>query len=294
MNKFIISAIILLSGELTLSRCNSEYEPLEMVAYGQLERFDTLNFDLSGIVKHDDTIYVVADKPWNSFLYQIEFDVDKWKILKHRRVTNFERLDLEAIDVCNNIYYLTNEFTGSVYQMRNDTLTTLNIDFESIDQTPANWENAGLEAIAVDCENKRMYLVKERQPRLIFTVDMNSWKVIDQFDIPQTESIDFSDAKFDNGHLYVLERGGNYVTKINPETHEVVDKYHYKKEASFEQGKLYGPTKYGMGEALLITNNEIWIGWDNNGQTVTDHAKSTYGMKKNMPVIFKFKRPKGF
>ena len=139
-----------------------------------------------------------------------------------------------------------------------------------------------------------MYLTKERQPRDIISVDMNTWKIIDRFDIPQNESNDFSDAKYENGHLYILERNGNYISKINIDSKEVVEKYHYKHVASHPEGKLFEPSKYGMAEALLLLDDEIWIGLDNNGLFVSQFAKETYQLKGNEPIILKFKRPKGF
>ena len=49
-----------------------------------------------------------------------------------------------------------------------------------------------------------------------------------------------------------------------------------------------------MAEALLLTKDEIWIGLDNNGDEVTEHAKKTYQLQGREPVILKFKRPEGF
>lgn len=269
---------------------------LKLISVHQLIKSDTLNFDFSGIAQKGDSIFVVADKPWNTFLYTIRFDENGWYADSSRTISSTERFDLEAIDHCDDYFYLANEFTGSINQLAPGAteLKPLPINFQDFQLTPNTWGNAGWEGLAIDCDNQIMYLTKERQPRDIITVDMKNWTILDQFDIPQTESNDFSDAKYENGHLYLLERNGNYITKIDASTKNVIQKFHYKNVASHPNGKLYEPEKYGMAEALLLLENEIWIGLDNNGLNASDHARNTYNMTGNAPSILKFERPKGF
>ncbi|WP_420582863.1 SdiA-regulated domain-containing protein [Reichenbachiella sp.] len=269
---------------------------LELLSVHQLEKSDTLNFDLSGIAQVYNSIYVVADKPWNTFLYSLSFDENKWNADSSREFSSTERLDLEAIDYCKGNFYLANEYTGSINLLKPESndLIKLPINFEKYNLEPGTWKNAGWEGLTIDCDRQIMYLVKERQPRNIISVDMKNWKIIEQFDIPQQDSNDFSDAKFQNGYLYLLERNGNYITKVDVIKKEVIEKYHYQHVASHPNGKLYAREKYGMAEALLLFDKEIWIGLDNNGHEVSDHAKKTYQMKGNTPVILKFKRPEGF
>ena len=138
-----------------------------------------------------------------------------------------------------------------------------------------------------------LYLIKERQPRQVYQVDLSNHTLLTNFDIPNTESNDFSDAKFEKGHLYLLERNGNLITKINPESQQVVKKLSYKWLASHEKGKLYEPTPYGMAEALLLTEDEIWIGLDNNYLSSSSYGQSL-GIEGISPVIIRFKRPTEF
>lgn len=297
MRTLTLSLVLLLSCHWTnRPKAKNGYPKLELLSVHQLEKSDTLNFDFSGITQVDSSIYVVADKPWNTFIYSITFNESIWYVDSARSLVTSERLDLEAIDYCDGAFYLANEFTGTVNVLPEGSkdLLKLPINFEVHQLNPETWRNAGWEGLAVDCENQIMYLVKERQPRNIISVDMNKWKILEQFDIPQEESNDFSDVKFQNGFLYLLERNGNYVTKVDVAKKEVIQKYHYKHIASHPNGKLYIDEKYGMAEALLLLDDEIWIGLDNNGHEVSDHAKKTYQMKGNSPVILKFKRPKGF
>ncbi|UXX79595.1 SdiA-regulated domain-containing protein [Reichenbachiella carrageenanivorans] len=297
MRTLTLSLAILLSCRwFAASQDTSAYQELSFISIHQMAPMDSLNFDFSGIVSKGDSIFIVADKPWNTFLYSITFSEKKWIAHPYRQISSTEKLDLEAVDHCNGFFYLANEFRGSIYRLPTSTaeVQTLPINFKENNLAPSTWKNAGWEGLTIDCENQVMYLVKERQPRNIVVVDMNRWGILDQFDIPQTESNDFSDAKYLNGHLYLLERNGNYITKVNTKTKTVVEKYHYRHIASHPNGKLYAPEKYGMAEALLLTDNEIWIGLDNNGLEVTDHAKDTYQLTGHTPVIIKFKRPAGF
>lgn len=271
-------------------------QKLNLKSVYQLMMTDTLDFDFSGIVKTNDTIYVVADKPWNTFIYSIDFEEQKWLINHKRPITSEERFDLEAIDFAGGNFYLANEYTGSINILPagEKDVRILPIDFTKKSLSPETWKNAGWEGLAIDETNKIMYLAKERQPRFILAVDMKSWTITDQFDIDQTDSNDFSDLKFQNGFLYVLERNGNYITKINPVTREVVSKFHYKHVASHPNGKLFEPGKYGMAEALLLTEDEIWVGLDNNGLKVSDFARQSYNLNDKAPVILVFDRPAGF
>jgi len=77
-------------------------------------------------------------------------------------------------------------------------------------------------------------------------------------------------------------------------TNQIVDRVSYKNTCSHPDGKLYYNSQYGMGEALLLTPEEIWIGLDNNGLPFSEHAQKSYGLSGNHPVLIRFKRPSGF
>lgn len=297
MNKFKSYAVFFLLGifAFACSEKKETYPALKLNGVYQLDSLYGLKFDLSGIVQINDSIYVVADKPWNKFLYGISFE-DSSFMVDHKKNLRFsDKLDLEGIDHCNGTTFLVNERLGKIYSYATtDSLESIEINFDSLAMNPQNWGNSGWEGVAFDCSKNRLYLVKEREPRMIFVIDTEKWEIINHFNIPETESNDFSDAKFENGHLYLIERNGNYITKINPESQEVVAKFHFKNVASNSKGKLYGPTNFGMGEALLLTKDEIWVGLDNNGLKVTEFARKKYGMSGKSPVILKFERPIDF
>ncbi|MCV9387529.1 SdiA-regulated domain-containing protein [Reichenbachiella ulvae] len=284
-----------------LLMAQSSYEQLEMISIHQLEKEDTLRFDLSGIVEVDNRYFVISDKVWNRYIYEISLDQNKFNLVQSYFFNAKFRLDLEAIDYCDGYFYLANEKNGGIYRLNKSDLfdgkgklELIDIPFEDKQLKQTEWGNAGWEGLAINCENQILYLVKERQPRFILPYDNKSNQLLPEFDIPNTESNDFSDAKFENGFLYLLERNGNYISKIDPASGEVIDKKYYGHICSHPEGKLFEPEKYGMAEALLLKENEIWIGLDNNGIQTSTHATNTYQIKGNNPVIIKFKRPKGF
>jgi len=277
-----------------------EFPELELLEINQLNLYESNRFDLSGLVIHDQRFYVVADKGHNNYIYEIQktnaSGQDRWDIIGTINLGIFDLIDLEGIDYCDGVYYLINEIGNKVYALTSDEqLIELSINFYLKKIDVSTWDsNAGLEGIAVDCEHDIIYLAKERGPRRLFAIEKKYGNITSDWNIPETESNDFADLKFENGFLYGLERNGNYIAKIDVKTLNVVSKVSYKHVASHENGKLYTPSKFGMAEALAFTKEYIYIGIDNNGLSVSTFAKETYGMGGNQPAILKFVRPEGF
>lgn len=271
----------------------SKFRELEFISISQLEIESGYNLEPSGIILFQSKLFIISDEDTDKYLYQIEIENEKWRVADSINLHTKNRVDLEAIDYCGEQIYLLSESSNSL--MVSDSSGKINeiaIDFG--DEEPLNWGNAGWEGMAVDCKNNLLYLIKERQPRKILRVNLTTRLVEDNFNIPETESNDFSDAKFENSFLYLLERNGNYVTKVNPKTHEVIDKVSYRETCNHKNGKLYEPYAYGMAEGLLLTKDEIWLALDNNNLNVSVHAKQQFGINGNTPVILKFNRPEGF
>lgn len=269
---------------------------LELIEVSQMNTAQNNRFDLSGIVMVDDRCYVVADKAWNNYIYEISHEGGSWQVFNTLPLGLIDQIDLEGLDFCNGNFYLINEFGNKVYTLgTNGQMTSVFIDYKGKGIDPKTWKkNAGLEAIAVNCEDSLLYLAKEREPRFLLEVDMKYGIIKNQFTIPEDQSNDFSDMKYENGFLYMLERNGSCVSKIDVRSKALVDKVSYKYTSNMPAGKLYEPSKYGMAEALLLTENEIWIGIDNNGLQASKGAEDRFGLRGNQPSILRFKRPAGF
>ncbi len=274
----------------------SNYAELALIDIKQLEESYKSRFDLSGIVKTGEKIYVVSDKPYNNYIYEIKMNDHDWSIENTIEIGLLDQVDIEAVDHCNGNFYFSNEHGNIIYKM--DSTHKIRIVkpyYKGRNIDVASWKkNTGLESLAIDCENSIIYAAKERQARFIYAVDLKYNNIISKFNIPETESSDFADMKYENGFIYLLERNGNYISKVDVKTEEVVTKVSYKNICTSAEGKLYEPSKYGMAEALLLTESEIWIGLDNNGLPVSENAAKKYGMKGTQPVILRFVRPVGF
>ncbi len=268
-------------------------------AIKQLDTQDEKRFDLSGIVRHRNSIYVIADKEWNNHLYKIDTTANNFTVTSARKLPPKAKVDYEGIDVCKNKYFIIEEGENDVYEadFLSNEMIKIEIPWEKYNIDRTNWGNKGFEGIAYDCKNEILYLAKERQPRRIYKVDLKTKVISEPF--PNIINIneqgyDITDMKFENGALYILERGKGLVTKINIKTN-------IKKSLSFHhivlknRKRLYNNSNpdYGMAEALLLTENEIWIGLDNNGNEVSEYGKS-FGLRGNKPVILIFDRPAGF
>lgn len=252
-------------------------------------------FDLSSLVKDTaDTVYTISDKEKNNFIYKVD-----WKNAELKPEIPFgvtDTLDIEAIDICGEEFYLSNEKNDKFYIVKNGEKTReFVLDYSAVGGLSKGFlsGNKGFEGMAIDCENQIMYLAKEREPRFLLNVDLKTRRVLKQWNIPETDAFDFSEAKYENGFLYLLERTGMLVTKVDPKTEKVIAKFSYQNMEK-SPGYLYGPAIYTFAEALMLTPTEIWIGFDNNGLKVTKEAKKDLGIKNRDPLIMRFKRPANF
>ena len=250
-------------------------------------------FDLSGIVKTGDKCYVINDKRWSKYAYEFRADDNIFYLVDSVDLGTDPKTDLESLDYCEEfgIFY-TDENENIAYY--SSTAGNSQIFFRKDQLGPElDWGiNKGLEGLAVDCENKVVYMAKEREPRFIISYDLTTKEITD-LNLQDSKG-DISDLKYQEGYLYVLERNENIISKMDVETKEIVARVSYKSTCSHPDGKLYEGSKFGMAEALLLTPEYIWIGLDNNGLPFSKHAKATFGLSGNQPVIIGFKRPMDF
>ncbi|MEN8122296.1 MAG: SdiA-regulated domain-containing protein [Bacteroidota bacterium] len=266
----------------------------------QLKSVDSKRFDLSGIALYNNNVFVVADKKWNNRIYRVDTTFNTFTIKPIIPICTDDKIDFEGIAVCGEQIYLIEEWLDNAYKLNPDSckLEKLELKWEDYGIYRSGWGNMGLEGLAVDCENNILYLAKERQPRRLFEIDLKLGEITEPFIEtlgPQKAGFDISDMKFENGYLYILERGRGLVTRINTETKEKLS-YSFQQTVLNDGKRIFDNRnpEYGMAEALLLTKDQIWIGIDNNGDPVSEYGKKLGLKENNNTVILIFERPEGF
>jgi hypothetical protein len=298
----ILTLLFLLSSCANQKIHYGSYEKLSLKSVHsikQLETSDTKRFDMSGFVEYKGNIYVIADKEWNNHIYKLDTTETGFNVASIKELCLKESFDIEGIDIIGDNFCLIDEIKNDFYEVEANSCEPkkISIAWEKYGIDRTGWGNKGFEGLAVDNENNVLYLAKEREPRNIFRVDLKTGEISEPFAaIINSDKVgyDIADLKYENGFLYVLERGLGLVTKINVKTNQ-------KESLSFQHlvlksgQRLYKnrSADFGMAEALMLTKDEIWVGLDNNGDQVTDYGKSL-GLKGDKPVIFIFKRPQNF
>ncbi len=257
-----------------------------------------VRFDLSGIAQFGNKIFVVADKAWNKAIYQIDTLNNKVEILAENKICVYEDIDFEGIEVSQNGFFIINERLSQVYSMdfENCFIKILPIDWSKLKLDISEWSNKGLEGIAYDSQNEVLYLLKEREPRNIYAFNLKTNELYEPFHkLFNTQTDDFTDAKVENGKLYLLERNESQIFRIDLTTH-ALDSVSIKNIFNPNKQRLYETEnpEYGTAESLLLTKNEIWVGIDNNGEKTSKYGQKLGLNKTNRPVLVVFKRPENF
>lgn len=276
----------------------TELELIKENPIKQLESSSLTRFDLSGICISNDSLYIVADKAWNKAIYKIETLGKKINISSEKEICISGKIDFEGIDADDTNFYIINERKSEVYlkNKHSCSINILNIDWKQINIKPKDWKNKGLEGIALDKENQILYLIKERGSRKIFSYNLQTSEIKEPFkELFDKKDGDFTDAKFENGKLYILERNASSILRIDVKTKESYS-VSIKNILNPQNKRLYETDnlEYGTAEALLLTKKEIWIGIDNNGEETSSYGQKLGLEKNNKPAIIVFKRPEKF
>ena len=271
------------------------HQTLELKSIHQLQTNEV--FDLSGITCRDkDNCFVVSDK--QNTIYKL--DIQTFRIYPYQTLDILEKLDLEAIDHCDQNFYLAFE------THRNQVVKVLQKGYRVlISKQVESWKNKGIEGIALNCPEQILFFAKERAPAILFRVDLNekipqAYSIYDR-ELTQDPRNDITDLKFvsnANGNfLYVLKRYERIVQRINLGSGNIMARSFAQYTANAkEEHILYKVSRkdrhYGLAEALLITQDEIWVGLDNNGKSINlDHPLSQlYDLEGAAPVFLRFER----
>ncbi len=257
-------------------------------------------FDLSGFGLYKGKKICIADKEWNTDIYYFdttstgEFFLSVCAKAFDSKTQNW---DIEAVDTYNDRIVVSEEMNNQIY-IQNDKgeFEILPADFTKVEADLSKWgaANAGIEGLAIDSQNNIIYFAKERDPRRLFSYDMERQEFHTNFDdIVKGNDGNISDMQFLDGHLYYLDRANCLVVRLDVNTKEQV-KYSFRRYSNNGKEHIYY-AKYGMAEALLITDDAIFIGMDNNNAPVSKYGEEL-GLKpgSKWPSIFVFKRPEGF
>ncbi|MCF8232619.1 MAG: SdiA-regulated domain-containing protein [Bacteroidales bacterium] len=252
-------------------------------------------FDLSGICLKGDNWWVVADKPWNHFLYRVDTLNNQVVLETKTDVSVSGRMDLEGIDYAENGFFFCNERSSAVFKYHRGEVTRLALEWDSIEFE--SWGNTGLEGIAFDSENQTIYLGKERQPQKIFKTKADGGKVREVLKkLTSEHDFQISDLKYDSSYLYVLDRKNYRVLKIDVSEQLLKAVLNYGNVMNHNGEKFYENTRYPMAEALMFDQNRLIIGLDNNSNNFNEKNKwvKQANLEGNNPVIIIFERPQHF
>ncbi len=277
--------------------------PLKLINIKQL-RVNNI-FDLSGITylqsDNKNTILVASDK--ENTIYDL--DTVSYAISSYLQVNKPGKLDIEALDHCGSMIFGVFETDrNQIFKLSQGK--TEKVDFKYYKNfEPKNWGNKGIEGLALNCFENVLFFVKERSPAYLFRVNLQDFNphaetifTKELFSNPKNDATDLKFVTYqDHNYLYILKRFECAVDRINLETGEVSSRS-FAKYVNNQLGEhiLYKvPAQnrfFGLAEALLITENEIWIGLDNNARRInTEHSLSIkYNLKGIAPAILRFER----
>ena len=257
-------------------------------------------FDLSGFAIYKGRTICIADKSWTTDIYYFDTTATgEFNISFCCKGPEYktEDCDIEAVDVINNQIIVSEETNNLMYmQNKKGVFELMPTDFTKVEADLSHWgaANAGVEGFCVDSKNSIVYFAKEREPRRLFSYDMKKNEFHTEFDdVVKGNDGDISDMKYLNGFVYYLDRANCLVVRIDVKTKEKTQ-YSFRKYSNNGKEHIY-VADYGMAEALLITDNAIFVGMDNNNDPVSKYGEEI-GLKagSTAPSIFVFKRPAGF
>ena len=266
--------------------------------------------DLSGLTSDGEYLYTVSDLSDQNDIFRIELH-PKPRLIKSMQLdTNWlnkwytknrssGRFDTEGIAYCNGKFYLAEESTRAVLEIKTHTKIYQPILIEP------NWgsfhsqkyvmnpfsgiKNAGLEAIACHQDKGSIYIFNERQFRMGYVLKLANAELKSQFTIPSGYKYprkegrswvfpDFAGAHFHAENLYTLVRNRQQIVKIDPLTFRVLRRWTYGNMARriFKQKDVFG-----LAEGLAIHKGYFYIVLDHN---LWQHQDT----ENRNPVVLKF------
>ena len=287
--------------------------------------FEHGSHELSGAAIEDGQLLIVSDEPTDTAIFATPYPLKLSPPSGHKaarfalkpliELENLQdfrqsRLDLEGIAICPDTIYLANERAREIFAINRKTQKLSVVPLVFNHQAMAEGgPNAGFEGVACDCQGNILYLAKERDPRRLLAFSLPDGRLLKEGDAavsdragqkviePKTGqglitiSPDFADLAFEAGFLYGLERNTHEIVKLDPKTFEPLARVSY---FTYEVELYDTGEPYGTAELLVIKNDMILVGFDNNGTPLSSIARQKYGVEGPHGAIFQFKRPQGF
>ena len=148
---------------------------------------------------------------------------------------------------------------------RTEKVERLSIDWSPVEKFFSADRNASFEGIAVG--DGKLFVANERSVAVVITVDLNTLKIIDHFQVfPQKPSLlgtHYSDLCWHRGQLFVLCRQHRVVLQVDAASHQPRAEFDYgNAEDELGYHHLYPA---GTMEGLAVTDDFFWLATDNNG-----------------------------
>jgi hypothetical protein len=290
----------------TLALCilfSSQVFALETITLDQSQtRTHPLNasHQISGAYGMQSYFFVVNDK--DPMIYQLswaEDSVTKQKKTVLNPYRNLEKLygyysyassikgskkfDLEGVTSCSSnglLFYLVNEITGDILKADSKNLSKLDINYEDFPDFRYDVGNDGFMGVTADCANQKLYVAKQKNPNIVFVVDLNAKRVVNSFDLSTGSDAedDISDLFFKDNKLYVLQKNVTSIAVVNPnKTSNFIEKrYDYSVMSSFAK-----TGDDGIAEGIVVQNGSAFL--------FLDQKKSDTAYSKSKDVIIELK-----
>lgn len=275
----------------TFAQTFSAKEPIKIIEV----KVSDERFDLSGICATDDSWYVVADKPRNHFLYKIDTTANKASLQSKTDIAVRGMIDFEGVDYSDGKFFFAEERQSRVFLFHEQETEQIPIQWG--EYRPDTWGNRGFEGIAAGEDKKLLFLGKERQPAKLFKLPITGGHIIEVFKrFSEKNDFHVSDLKIEGKYLYVLDRKNYRVLKLDSHKESLISEFDYSYILNHDGEKFYRKARYPMAEALLLTQKEIVIGLDNNGDPFNSDNRfvKQAGLEGVNPVIIIFERPEMF
>lgn len=235
-------------------------------------------FSISDLSDQNDILEIVIRRQGGAWLRVAQILDADWLEGFAGRTAKLGRVDFEGLCHFGDEFWIASETTRSVLKVGTDgDVEELIPDFSGFHKDSmmpfSGIANAGLEAIACDEATGRLWIFNERQFRMAYEVNPDTGEMIHQFDVPAAAHLpqysqgswmypDFAGADFDSGYLYLLERNGRRILKVDPENFATVDHCSY---AYVEDGMYQEKGPFGVAEGLVVQNSQVYVVLDTNG-----------------------------